>query len=37
MYLSNVSITRSHDSLRYEKQLIDDWLRRELGHRTASR
>lgn len=37
MYLSNASITRSSDSLRYEKQMIDDWLRRELGSRIASR
>ncbi|TDK23177.1 DUF3016 domain-containing protein [Luteimonas aestuarii] len=37
MYLSNASIGRSSDSLRYEKQMIDDWLRRELGQRIATR
>jgi hypothetical protein len=37
MYLSNASITRSNDNLRYDKQLIDDWLRREFGSRVASR
>lgn len=31
MYLSNVSIAGRNDSLRYEKQLVDDWLREELG------
>lgn len=37
MYLSNASVTRSSDNLRYEKQMIDDWLRRELGQRIATR
>ncbi|HEU4773788.1 MAG TPA: DUF3016 domain-containing protein [Lysobacter sp.] len=29
-YLSRSVLTRSDDPLRYEKQLLDDWLRREL-------
>lgn len=37
MYLGNSSITRSNDNLRYEKHMIDDWLRRELGSPIASR
>jgi hypothetical protein len=28
-YLSRSTMTRSDDPLRYEKQLLDDWLRRE--------
>jgi hypothetical protein len=37
MYLSNATIPRNSDALRYEKKLIDDWLRRELGAPLASR
>lgn len=37
MYLSNASIIRSSDGLRYEKQMIDDWLRREFGRPLANR
>ncbi len=31
MYLSNASIARTSDSLRYEKSMIDDWARSEFG------
>lgn len=38
MYLSNSSIIGSNDTLRYEKRLIDDWVRREFtAPATASR
>lgn len=36
MYLSRTSIARSHDNLRYEKQLLDDWLRSEIGNRVVA-
>lgn len=36
MYLSNISIAGRNESLRYEKQLLDEWLRDELGPRVAT-
>ncbi len=36
-FLNRASSTMSNDALRYEKQLIDDWLRRELRDTVANR
>ena len=36
MYLSNSSIISGNDNLRYEKRLVDDWLREELGRRNVA-
>lgn len=36
MYLSNTTIGIGNDNLRYEKRMIDDWLRSELGPRQAA-
>lgn len=36
MYLSGSSIINSNDSLRYEKKMLDDWLRDELGARSVA-
>lgn len=36
-FLNRPSATMSSDALRYEKQLIDDWLRRELRAPVAAR